>query len=272
MTLEPSRIVARAKFTALAESHELEIPLDRCAAWMQAEEQGCEDIADILHQLDTVAQGLFIPQDVNIFGCVARLNHHLFETCGFHGGGDDAFGPEGSMLGVALERKIGLPILLSLIYMEVARRHNMRIDGIGFPTHFLVQPHGADPGFFVDPFHRGRVLRMDQLQTWFNRIARQSDLPVRELHAWLHPLPNRLILVRMNQNLKHAHMRANNLKGALRAVDRTLILMPDSIDVRRDRGLLRTELGLEEEGSKDLDAYLAAQKQPSVVSALPLDE
>ena len=78
---------------------------------------------------------------------------------------------------------------------------------------------------------------------------------------WLKPVTNRQLMVRINNNLKASFMRQDNLMGALRCVERLLVLTPDALDLRRDRGLLRLELGLEEEGAKDLDAYLAARHE-----------
>jgi regulator of sirC expression with transglutaminase-like and TPR domain len=263
MRLATRRAHARAMFAALVEAKGNDLPLDLCAAWMSAEEQGTDEVGDMLASIEAVAAEVHIPADANIFERVARLNHHLFTVHGFRGNTDEYDAPENSMLGMVLERRTGLPILLSLLYIEVARRHDISVDGIGFPTHFVVQPHDADPVFFVDCFHQGRVLRMDHMRAWFDRIVAEKDVAVSQLERWLHPLPPRLMLVRMNQNLKVAYMRRGDLEGALRSVERMLILMPDSIDVRRDRGLLRLELGLEEEGAKDLDAYLAAQKRPA---------
>ncbi len=272
MMLAPPRAHARAMFSALVESSGNDLPLDQCAAWIQAEEQGLSEIAPILTALEQFSENLHVPSNANIFECVARINHHMFVEHGFSGNPDGLATPDASLLGEVLERKNGQPILLSLIYMEISRRHGVQMDGIGFPTHFLVQPHEADPVFFVDPFHQGRVLRMDQLRAWFERIVSERDLAITQLERWLHPIPSRLVLLRMNQDLKAVYMQRGDLEGALRAVERMLILMPDSIDVRRDRGLLRIELGQEEEGAKDLDAYLAAQKKRHVVRAQPLDE
>ena len=259
--LDTARAGARAELVALVGAYGDNIPLDQAFAWLCAEERGTADIDALMARLDEIADGLFLPEDIDIFEAVARLNHYLFSELGFTGDEDDYDSPENSMLDTLLEQRKGLPISLSLLYIEIARRKSLLMHGVGFPTHFIVSPANATPSFYVDPFNGGRVLRTDQMKPWFDRIAKQSDGRLPPLSWWLKPTNPRQILVRVNNNLKASFMRRNNLPGALRCVERLLVLTPDALDVRRDRGLLRLELGLEEEGAKDLDAYLAARHE-----------
>jgi len=258
MAVETSRISARAAFMALVDVHGNDLPLDQAVAWIDAEERGLDSIDSIIAALDGLADGLHLPEGSTLFESIARLNHHLFQEHGFEGDKDEYDSPDNSLISKVIERRKGLPILLSVVYMELARRVGISIDGIGFPTHFMVSPSGADPRFFIDPFHQGEVMRREQMRRWFERLAHHHQGTLRSFGAWIHPVNNRIILVRMNNNLKASCMRRGDLEGALRAVERLLILMPDALDARRDRGLLRLELGDEEEGAKDVDAYLAA--------------
>lgn len=255
------RAHAREQFKALIDAHGDELPLAEAAAWMDAEERALESIDPIMSVLDELAEDIRIPTDAGPIENVARLNHALFHTGGFLGEDEVYDAPENSLLGSVLERRKGLPILLSLVYIEVGRRLGVPLQGIGFPTHFLVSPVGAVPRFFVDPFHEGRVLRTDQLEQWFERILSKTDGRVPPISWWLRPVNGRQFLVRMNNNLKVSYMRRGDLEGALRTVERLLLLTPDVVENRRDRGLLRLELGLEEEGAADVDAYLAARHQ-----------
>jgi regulator of sirC expression with transglutaminase-like and TPR domain len=258
MPREHSRLLSRAAFMGLVDTHGNDIPLGEAAAWMDAEERRVDTIDETMRALDALADGLYIPEEATIYEAVARLNHHLFVEHGFEGASEDYDAPGNSFISEVIARKRGLPILLSLIYMEVGRRVGMSIHGISFPTHFVVSPAAADPRFFVDPFNKGEVIRPSQLRRWFDRIVERHNSPVTPFEHWVHPVNHRIMLVRMNNNLKAACMGQGDLEGALRAVERLLILMPDALDVRRDRGLLRLELGNEEEGAKDVDAYLAA--------------
>ena len=254
-----AREIARAAFVSLLDAPDEAIPLDKTLAWIAAEEQAFSDIQPILDSIDVLAKDLFIPTETNTFEAVARINQHLFGDQGFAGNEEAFSDPSNSFIDRVLEDRKGLPILLSAVYMEVARRAGQNICGIGFPTHFLVSPYGATPRFYIDPFHGGRILRFEQLETWFNRILEQSSGRLPPLSWWLKPVTTRQILVRVNNNLKASYLQRNDLDGALRCVERLYILTPDALEIRRDRGLLRLELGQEEEGAKDLDAYLEAR-------------
>ena len=259
--LDDARAVARAELVSLVGTHGDDIPLDKAFAWLCAEERGSECIAELLNGIDALAEGVFLPDDIDVFEAVARINHHLFTELGFAGNTDHYDDPENSMLDSVMQRRTGLPISLSLLYIEVARRSGLTINGIGFPHHFLVSPADATPSFYIDPFCRGRVMRTDALKLKYQRIADDADGRLPPLSWWLKPVTNRQILVRINNNLKASFMQRDGLTGALRCVERLLVLTPDALDLRRDRGLLRLELGLEEEGAKDLDAYLAARHE-----------
>jgi len=253
------RDTARAEFVSLITAHTDHIPLLEAAAWICAEERGLTDISPIMADMDAICQGLFIPEETDLVESIARLNHHLFESLGFRGDDDDFDHPDNSMLDAVIEQKKGLPILLSVITMVAAERAGIQLHGIGFPTHFLVSPQGALPRFFIDPFNSGRILRVEQLEQWFTKISDRSEDRMPPFSWWLKPVSVRQILCRINNNLKGSYLRRNDLAGALRCVERLLLLTPDAIEARRDRGLLRFELGQEEEGAKDLDAYLAAR-------------
>jgi regulator of sirC expression with transglutaminase-like and TPR domain len=257
--IQPARIAARTAFVALLDAPENEIALDQAIAWMTAEERGLQSIEPLINAMDELAHGLYIPEETSTFEMVARINHHLFDVHGFSGNEEAFSDPNNSLLDSVLSDRKGLPILLSCLYIEIARRAGQAIQGIGFPTHFLVSPYAATPRFFIDPFHQGRILRFSQMEPWFNRILEESGGRLPPFSWWLKPVTTRQILVRINNNLKASYLQRNDLDGALRCVERLYILTPDVLEVRRDRGLLRLEVGQEEEGAKDLDAYLAAR-------------
>lgn len=264
MPREHTRLLSRAAFMGLVDTYGNDLPLDEAAAWMDAEERRVDSIEQTMAALDELAVGLHIPEGADLYESIARLNHHLFTEHGFVGDTDAYDAPENSLLSQVIARRRGLPILLSLIYIEVARRVGVDIRGVGFPTHFMVTPADADPVFFVDPFHQGEILRRTQMRRWFDRITQANNEPLTPFEHWIHPVNHRIMMVRLNANLKASFMRRGDLEGALRAVERMLILVPDALDARRDRGLLRLELGHEEEGAKDVDAYLAACGQAAL--------
>ena len=254
------RDAARAEFVSLLSTHGDDVPLTEAAAWMCAEERGLDTIAPLMAELTSLSEGLYVPDGTPVFEAVARINHHLFEVLGFRGNEDDYGHPNNSLLDSVLQTRKGIPITLSLVTMAVAESVDVKMHGIGFPTHFLVSPAASLPRFFVDPFYKGRVLTTDRLEPWFDRISAQTGGRMPPLSWWLKPATARQILVRMNNNLQAAYLSQQDLNGALRCVERLLVLTPEAMEARRDRGLLRIELGQEEEGAKDLDVYLAARQ------------
>ena len=217
--------------------------LDLGAALLAADEEPGLDPATVVGALDALAATIHIPAGASPFEAVARLNHRLFTELGFTGDEDEYDHPDNSHLGRVLARRRGLPILLSVVYMEVARRHGVIIDGVGFPGHFIVSPQGVSPRFFVDPFHQGLVLRPEAL---LGRLCERTGARGVDPEAWARftaAVDARAILVRMNNNLKASWGRRGCLEGVLRAVDRNLALCPQDADERALRDRLLVEQG-----------------------------
>ena len=129
----------------LIAQHGDHLPLDTAAALLSAEEQGQPVDPSVLSaRLDEIALGARLREGASLFEAVARINHRLFHELGFEGDRDNYDAPENSFLDRVLDRRKGLPILLSVLYIEVARRAGIAVSGIGFPSHYIVQPDGAD--------------------------------------------------------------------------------------------------------------------------------
>jgi regulator of sirC expression with transglutaminase-like and TPR domain len=240
-------------FSALVATYGDDLPLDRAAALLAADEQPGVDPDAIVAALDELARGARLPRGVDAFQAVARLNHYLFEELGFDGDSDAYDDPVNSYLDQVLERRRGLPILLSLVYVEIARRRGVDIDPIGFPGHFIVSPRGSEPRFFVDPFRRGAIVRLDAaLKDLEDKIGETGA----NAGFYLSPVSGRQVLIRMTVNLKGSWLRRGDHTAALRNVERLLVLVPEAVDERRDRGLLLARLGRDAEAITDLASYL----------------
>lgn len=232
-----------------------EPPLDRAAALLAAEEEPGADPDAMLAGLDRLAEGVRLRAEAPAFESLARLCHHLFVEQGFKGDEDRYDDPVNSLLHQVLERRRGLPILLSLLTMEVGRRAGLDLDGIGFPGHFLVSPRGASPRFFVDPFRGGQIIREETLQARLARIAGNPVGPAGWERA-VAPSGPRAILIRMSNNLKGAWFRRSDFPATLRQVERLLALEPEEPEHSRDRGWLLVRLGRPKEAAVDYDRYL----------------
>jgi regulator of sirC expression with transglutaminase-like and TPR domain len=243
-------------FAELVARTGLDVPLDRAAAFIAAEEQPGVDPQAILDALDALAARLRIPSGAPLVEQVARLNHLLFTECGFSGDDKDYDDPRNSLLDQVLSRRKGLPILLSVLTIEVGRRVGLALDGVAFPSHFLVGPSHAEPRFFLDPFHGGRILRQEHLIQRLMAMSGGRRVSAAELARYAAPASSRQILVRLNNNLKGSYLRRQDLDGVLRTIDRLLALDASLMGERRDRGWVLARLGRKVEAIDDLETYL----------------
>ncbi len=251
MRIEVARARARERFAEVAA--EERVALDRGALWIAAEERPTPWPHRALDELQRLADGVGMPSAPSSYEAVARLNLHLFEELGLHGAQSDYDAPRNSCLDQVLQRRRGLPILLSVVYIEVARRCGVKVDGVSFPGHFLVSPeHGGDR-FYVDPFDQGRILRRPHLESWLR--GRRVDYTPAQLDRWLSPADNRQILARVCRNLKHSWLRRGDLEGALRSSERILLLYPGLASEQRDRAMLLARLGRQSHAEQALAAW-----------------
>ncbi len=178
----------------------------------------------------------------------------LSERYGLAGNREDYYDPDNSFIDQVLARRVGIPISLSLVYVEVARRAGLRASGVGFPGHFLVRLDGDDQEYLIlDPFAGGRVLDLPDLE----RMLDQVGWPRRVLQqGLLDPSPLRLILARVLTNLRSVYLKRGELPRLLVVLDRLVALIPDSKEALRDRGILNAELGAPEAARADLHDYL----------------
>jgi len=181
------------------------------------------------------------------------LNDYLFEAQGFVGNRQNYYDPRNSFLKQVLDRRTGIPITLSLVYLELAKRVDFPMAGVGMPGHFLVRPTLEDMAIFVDAFHKGEVMFeedcRDRIQMMYGKGAR-----MRPQH--LEPIGPRPFLVRMLTNLKVIYLQQQDISRALAAIDRILLLTPDAVIERRDRGLIYYREGRLGDARNDLKFYL----------------
>ena len=193
------------------------------------------------------------------------LNDLLFNQLGFLGDTSNYYDPSNSYLNEVIDRRTGLPILLSVIYLEVGWRLELPLSGVGLPGHFIVRYDTTAHTWFIDPFHRGRVL--SELDC--ARLAQQltgSDLPFsREL---LQPVTRRQILARMLNNLRAAYIQRERFAEARPVLERLVDLEPDSPENVRDLGLILFRLGTYREAIDRLVFYLALNPHAGDIQAM----
>ena len=237
------------------EKPESQINLAKAALYLAQEEEPGLNVAAQLTILDDMATALRanLPQEPYPLKIIQTLNHFLFDELGFHGNVSDYYDPRNSFLHEVLARRTGIPITLSLVYLELAKRIDFPMVGVGMPGHFLIRPTVAEMDLFVDPFHGGEVLFMQDCSNRFKQMFGDgANLDVRHLE----PVTAREFLVRMLTNLKMIYLQQRDVPQALDAIDRILMIYPEAVAERRDRGLIFYQQGHLTQAYLDLERYL----------------
>jgi regulator of sirC expression with transglutaminase-like and TPR domain len=244
-------------WTALAEADDEQVPLLGCALLIARDEYPDLDVAACLAQVEAHAASLRPVVDVldDAPLKMQAINRRLFEELGYAGNHDEYYDPRNSYLNMVLNRRLGNPISLAVIQMEVARRLGVPLDGISFPGHFLVRLPVDDGMLVMDPFNRGRPLGTEELR----RRAKPhfgDEVPDDALFDILSPAPNRAILMRILRNLHALYVGNGDWARAVRCMDRVLSLLPDNAEALRDRGTGYAEMGHVAGAARDLGEYL----------------
>ena len=200
------------------------------------------DPAPYLRQLDDLAAAVrprLYPQ-ASPEAAVTELAGYLFGECGFRGNQEEYYDPRNSYLNDVLERRTGIPITLSLVLIETGVRLGLGIEGVGFPGHFLVRVAGSRGPLLLDPFYGGRPIGERELLARYRTFV-GSDAPALPPDA-LATTGTPAILTRMLRNLLRAYLDQKHHAHALAAADLLLVLVPDSADEVRVRGLLYEHL------------------------------
>jgi len=212
-------------------------------------------IDELAHQV-----ALQVP-DLNPQRTMAALNRVLFDEARLRGNRDDYYDPRNSFLNDVLDRGLGIPITLAVIYMEVARRVGFPLAGVGMPGHFLLK-HVADDGreTLIDCFNRGDILSPQECQQRLDEIYSGEMVLRRE---FLHPINRRQTLTRMLNNLKTVYLSTRNFRKALPIADLILVIYPRSPEDVKQRALLRYSLNLHKLAAEDLEEYLHMSPEAS---------
>jgi regulator of sirC expression with transglutaminase-like and TPR domain len=227
---------ATARFTELVSRADASIPLDEVMLAIAAHDHPVDE---------TRTRGLLDALAEDIDGDADALAKHLFVTEGFRGNTTDYGDPGNSYLDVALVRRVGIPITLSVVMIEVGRRCGVPLTGVGMPGHFLV---GAAPGVLYDPFDGGRRLDVDGARQIFATL--RSDVPFRD--EYLAPVRARAIAARVLANLLNAFVDRDPT-GAVWAARLRLRIPGLAPAERRETAALLGSLGRFEEAAAALD-------------------
>jgi len=253
---------ARRRFAALAERAQGEFRLAEGALLIAQEEYPTLDVEAYLQRLDAMAEAVssHVGLEIDPPRIVAQLNAYLFDEQGFRGNLQDYYDVRNSFLNDVLERKMGIPITLSVVYVSLERQVGLPIVGVGMPGHFVVRYSAQPTVFWIDPFHRGQILTQEACQQLLERMYGQA---LAWSDAYIEPVSDHAVLQRMLYNLKAIYVHQGDHRRALRVVERLLLLRPDGLTEVRDRGLLQAQLGSLEAALDDLQHYLQLSPEAS---------
>lgn len=245
----------RARFAALAQAPEGKVRLAEAALWIAAQEYPDLDVRAWLQRLDALGRAVArkVTPGLDADQAASALSRFLFTDEGFRGNAEDYYDPRNSFLNDVLERRLGIPITLSVVYIEVATGAGVTVRGVGLPGHFVVrvERHGATR--LVDPFNGGRTLTEADCHAL---VRRTHGADVRLDPAHLQPVTTRDIVARMLGNLKGIYMQRGDWPRALRAVEGILAVRPDALGEIRDRGAIHARLGETRAAIRDWETYL----------------
>ena len=230
--------------------------LVEAALWVAAEEYPELDVDRELGRVRLIsAEGARRVNGLaNPFARLDGLRVYLFEELGFRGNIDKYNDPRNCYLNEVLERRLGVPLTLSILFNEVADAAGFEARGVGLPGHFVSAVTWDRRCLLVDPFHGGQVISEEDCR---QLVARTTGRPSLFRRTVLQGTDARSTLARLLVNLKHMYVERGEYARALAAVERLLLVTPDSPKEIRDRGFLQAHLGRAGAAIVDLEAYLA---------------
>jgi regulator of sirC expression with transglutaminase-like and TPR domain len=250
-----------------------EIPLFASSLLIAKDEYPTLADADYEARLRQFARRLrrFVDRDQPPATQLRTLNNFLFDELGFSGDDQDYYDPRNSYLNDVIDRRLGNPISLAVVQMELARRLELPLQGVSFPGHFLVRLPLEEGVVVLDPFQKGRSLDAAELRRRARTHLDLQDIDDQRLARMLEPASTRAILSRMLRNLKSVYCEREQWDKALRCCDRLLTVDSHQPSEYRDRGKLYLKLGHSRAARDDLQRYLALVPQADDAEEIGLE-
>jgi regulator of sirC expression with transglutaminase-like and TPR domain len=216
------------------------------------------DIPAYLGRLDDIAVAIKkrLADDAFAEQKVIALNYYLFNEMRFSGNVEDYYDPRNSYLNEVMERRIGIPITLAIVYLEVGKRLGLNLRGVSFPGHFLVKLAVKRGQLVLDPFTGGEAQSEADLRQRLAQVLPPAKAGQAHLDQYLEAATPRQIVARVLRNLKNIYMQTGKLESALAVMHRMLLVVPESAEELRDRGLIYQQLECFRPALSDLQNYL----------------
>jgi regulator of sirC expression with transglutaminase-like and TPR domain len=213
-----------------------------------------------MNRLDELAANIKqrLGQDSGYENSILELNQFLFDDYGLSGNIGDYYDPRNSFLNDVLDRKLGIPITLAIVYIEVGRRLGLPLEGVSFPGHFLVKLEADQGDVVLDPFSGGICLSEEDLIARLEDMPLEEHPPVPELARAIvaQPTGKKQILARILRNLKQIYVHHGELTKALGMINRLLLITPNLPDEVRERAGIYEQLECFQAAHEDYERYL----------------
>jgi regulator of sirC expression with transglutaminase-like and TPR domain len=249
-------ISARQLFAGEARRPERELDLARASLLIAKEQYPGLAVEPYLARLDQLAEEVKdrLADETAPLVVLDELTRTLYQRQGFKGNADAYYDPRNSFLNDVLDRRLGIPITLGIVLLEVGWRLRLPLSGVNFPHHFLIRFRGDALDLLIDPYDGGRARYEDQAQELLDRVY---DGKVRLRESFLRRATKRDVLIRLLANLKGIYVSAKDDARALGVVERILILRPDAEEEHRARGVLLARMGRRDDAIEELRRWLA---------------
>ena len=246
---------ARSRFAAAVAGPDDRIDLAEAALLIAAQEYPQLALEPYLRRLDMLAERVNdrLANETAPPVVLGELTRVLFEEEGLRGNEAAYYDPRNSFLNDVLDRKLGIPITLGVVVLEVGRRLGLPLEGLGFPGHFIVRYRGEAVSLLIDPFDKGRIRFEDQAQELLDRVYGGM---VQLKPEFMRAVGRREILERMLRNLKGIYLNAKEDFRALGVIELLLVLRPEARGEVRDRGIMLARIGRYDEAIEQLEMYL----------------
>jgi regulator of sirC expression with transglutaminase-like and TPR domain len=257
----------RRRFAEVVSRDDERVDLAKAALLIAAEEYPRIETSLYLEKLDRIAD-LAREQAAGAetsLDFITAINTTLFDELRFRGNIDNYYDPRNSYLNEVIDRRTGIPITLAVVYMEVARRIGFAVDGVGLPGHFIVKHSDENGEVFIDVFNRGRLLGEVGCADLLASLSR-GKLVLRPEH--LLPATRKQILTRLLSNILGIYSGTTDYHRALAAIERILLINPDSLSHIRDHGLLLAAAGKTTGALDELERYLTLSPEAPDAEAI----
>ncbi len=242
---------------SILQSTESELSIAEVALSIAQDEYPGLVVADYTDRLDRLADRVAsrFDRDSGLRVTMQAMHRCLFDEDGYDGNRLDYYDPRNSYLNEVMDRRLGIPLTLALIYIEVANRLQLPVSGVAFPGHFLVKWSTPDGEIIVDPYTRGEVLGIDQLNRLLRSVYGDSAPSVQEIPGLMAASSKKAMLVRLLRNLKQIYQNARDDERVLRILDKLLVVDPKSRIELRERALIYESSECYRAALYDLERY-----------------